>query len=86
MSDEIAYLLTGKKINETNNKNLSLIFYQGPILFDTVNLSPNAGKTTEKDRQIYTQLQTFRHSSIDDLKLYSDLKENSCDATGNKIF
>jgi len=49
-------------------------------------LSPNAGKTTEKDRQIYIQLQTFRHSSIDDLKLYSDLKENSCDATGNKIF
>jgi inorganic pyrophosphatase/exopolyphosphatase len=84
MTDEIAYLLTGRKINKINKKSI-VDFFQGPILFDTVNFSLNAGKTTEKDRQIFAQLQTFRHSSIDNSKLYSDLRGSSCDATGKKI-
>lgn len=58
-------------------------FFKGPILFDTVNFSPEAGKTTEKDQQIYAQLQTFRESGADDSKLFSDLRDSSSDITGN---
>jgi inorganic pyrophosphatase/exopolyphosphatase len=57
----------------------------GPIVFDTVDFSSTAGKTTDKDRQIYVQLQTFLQSPIDHSKLYSDLREHASDITGMKI-
>ncbi len=58
----------------------------GPIVFDTVDFSPSAGKTMDKDREIYARLQTFLPSPIDHSKLFSDLRESASDTTGIKIF
>lgn len=87
MTDEIAYLLTGMQINKTLFFFLKtyIFSFQGPILFDTVNFSPSAGKTTEKDLQIYAQLQKFRQSSADDSKLYDDLRKSACDVEGSNV-
>ena len=57
-------------------------FSSGPIVFDTVNFSPSVGKTTEKDRQIFTQLLNCLRTPIDSKKFYANLKESSSDATG----
>ncbi|CAF1013226.1 unnamed protein product [Rotaria sordida] len=57
----------------------------GPILFDTINFSPSAGKTTEKDWQIYAKLQNFRSHSADDSELYRNLRQSSCDVTGLSV-
>ncbi|CAF0750443.1 unnamed protein product [Adineta steineri] len=79
--------LVAEKILASNFKMTDEIAYllTGPIIFDTVNFSSSAGKTTEKDEQIYAQLQTYRHSPIDDSKLYEDLRKSSCDITGLSI-
>ncbi|CAF0926019.1 unnamed protein product [Adineta steineri] len=79
--------LVAEKILASNYKMTAQIAYllTGPIIFDTVNFSSSAGKTTEKDQQIYAQLQTYRHSPIDDSKLYEDLRKSSCDITGLSI-
>ncbi|CAF3998924.1 unnamed protein product [Rotaria sp. Silwood2] len=74
MTDEIAYLLTGKQIEN-----------ERPILFDTLNFSPSAGKATEKDKQIYKQLLTYRTSIIDDSKLHKDLRQKAAAAEGMSI-
>ncbi|CAF0808838.1 unnamed protein product [Rotaria sp. Silwood1] len=57
----------------------------GPILFDTLNFSPSAGKATEKDKQIYEQLLTYRTYIVDDSKLYKDLRQKAAATTGMSI-
>lgn len=81
MTEEIAYLLIGK----FETIDFRWEFSSGPIVFDTVNFSPSVGKTTEKDREIFTRLQKCLQTPIDSKKLFSDLKESSCDATGKGI-
>jgi inorganic pyrophosphatase/exopolyphosphatase len=61
------------------------ILHEGPILFDTLNLSPTAGKTTEKDLLIYEQLRILRVSPIDDKKLYAALRRSAADTTGQNL-
>jgi len=57
----------------------------GPILFDTLNFSSTAGKTTEKDRLIYKALREFRSANIDDQQLYRNLRRSAADITGMSI-
>ncbi|CAF0861230.1 unnamed protein product [Rotaria sordida] len=57
----------------------------GPILFDTFNFSPSAGRTTEKDKQIYEQLLTYRTLPVDDSTLFKDLKQCASTTTGMSV-
>lgn len=59
-----------------------MIHSQGPILFDTLNFLPSAGKATQKDKDIYQRLLTYRTSITDDSKLYKDLRHSAADITG----
>ncbi|CAF1037678.1 unnamed protein product [Rotaria sp. Silwood1] len=79
--------LIAEKLFESNFEITEEIAYllTGPILFDTINFSPSAGKTTEKDRQIYAKLQSFRSPSTDSLELYTNLRQSSCDVTGLSV-
>ncbi|CAF4249708.1 unnamed protein product, partial [Rotaria sordida] len=56
-----------------------------PILFDTFNFSPSAGRTTEKDKQIYEQLLTYRTLPVDDSTLFKDLKQCASTTTGMSV-
>ena len=58
----------------------------GPIVFDTVDFSPSAGKTTDKDREIYARLQKSLSTPIDHSKLFSDLRDGASDITGTNRF
>ncbi|CAM4763624.1 unnamed protein product [Rotaria magnacalcarata] len=79
--------LIAEKLFSLNFKMTEEIAYllTGPIVFDTVNFSSSAGKTTEKDRQIYAQLQTYRPQSDNDLELYDNIMKSSADVTGLSV-
>lgn len=61
------------------------IFFPGTILVDTLNTSPEAGKTTPYDREILSRLM----QAVPDLdrdKLFNQIQEAKHDVSGKSIF
>ncbi|CAF0745960.1 unnamed protein product [Didymodactylos carnosus] len=58
---------------------------RGPILFDTINFSTAAGKTTEKDCNIFSKLKSIMATSTDDKQLFNDLNEQAADISAMSI-
>lgn len=60
-------------------------FFPGTILVDTLNTSPEAGKTTPYDREILSRLM----QAVPDLdrdKLFNQIQEAKHDVSGKSIF
>ncbi|CAF0919951.1 unnamed protein product [Adineta ricciae] len=80
--------LIGEKLLASNRFQITneiAYLLTGPILFDTLNFSPSAGKTTPKDKQVYEQLFTRRTIRTDDSDLYKTLRKCAGDTTGMSV-
>ena len=56
--------------------------FLGTILVDTVNTSPEAGKTTPYDREMLGRLMSLIQN-LDTKKLYDDIQQAKNDVSGN---
>lgn len=75
-------LIAEKILEEKTMTNEMASLLIGPIVFDTVNFSSTAGKTTEKDRRIFAELFSFCSTSIDSNRLFDNLKRHASEIEG----